>query len=77
MFHRKLELSSMFGPPERESLHIPESECTPLVIICLERPFHSQFLARSKQKGVEQKFLGNGTPTSIILIATNRGRKRE
>lgn len=62
MFHRKLELSSMFGPPERESLYIPESEYIPLVMICLEKPFHSRFLltlARSiKQNEVEQTFLG-------------------
>lgn len=26
----------MFGPPERESLYIPESECTALVMVLLE-----------------------------------------
>lgn len=37
MFYRKLELSSVFGPPEREGLHIPEPECTALVMVLLER----------------------------------------
>lgn len=37
LLYRKLELSSVFGPPEREGLHIPESECSALVMILWER----------------------------------------
>lgn len=36
MLYRKLELSSVFGPPERESLHIPEAECAALVMVLSE-----------------------------------------
>lgn len=37
LLYRKLELSSVFGPPEREGLHIPESECSALVMVLWER----------------------------------------
>lgn len=65
MFYRKLELSSVFGPPEREGLHIPESECTALVMVLLERqilnlivPSKICLLDLSKQKGSNRSCSG-------------------